>query len=297
MVTDDNDVLLQLKLLDNGIDFILKGIDELFDEQHVWSGYSSPIDVSPARYKYGYLHLWSGFLLLLKERLSLHLPELIFKGKIPDIRQKLASGEPPNTVDLAEALERLEIGPKVVFSPEHLKTIKRMQHFRNLFEHYSVQVNKYELWATVSDFLEIIDMFLMTELQISLETSADSIELSRKIQTIESVWDRTKIQREKELEAELQYRLSQFQKTREAVLKDLEIDYLASKGSIQLYINCPNCFEETLIVHDEFAGICANPDCYSTNLLTKCGRCGEIIVGSPWEFNLCESCESWWREQ
>ena len=32
---EKEDVILELNLLDNGIDFILKGIDELFDEYHV----------------------------------------------------------------------------------------------------------------------------------------------------------------------------------------------------------------------------------------------------------------------
>jgi hypothetical protein len=33
---------LELNLLENGIDFILKGIDELFNEGHVLRGYSNP---------------------------------------------------------------------------------------------------------------------------------------------------------------------------------------------------------------------------------------------------------------
>jgi hypothetical protein len=288
MSTNNSDIILELNLLDNGIDFILKGIDELFDEQHAWAGYSNPVDVTPSRYKYGYLHLFSGFLLLLKERLSRHLPELIFKGKIAEVKQRLASGKTPNTVDLDEALERLEIGPKVTFSDDELKVIRNMQDFRNQFEHYKVSANKYQLWANVSEFLALIDRFLVQELQITIESSADSLELRQKIQTIESIWERIREQREQEWKQDIQYRLKKFKPIRKKVVTDLEGEHLVSKGDITPFIYCPECGEETLIVHGEYAGICANPECNGVHPLTHCdlsithnstaaGKCGRMI--------------------
>ncbi len=70
---------------DDGIDFILKGIDELFDDNLELRGtdvYTTGIatDISAHAYKYGVLHLFSGFLLLLKEKLARHLPALIYTG-------------------------------------------------------------------------------------------------------------------------------------------------------------------------------------------------------------------------
>ncbi|WP_190939277.1 hypothetical protein [Nostoc flagelliforme] len=55
------------------------------------------------------LHIFFDFLLLLKERLSRRLPEFIFKGRVNEVKQKISSGKIPNTIDLDEALERLEI--------------------------------------------------------------------------------------------------------------------------------------------------------------------------------------------
>ncbi|WP_157867376.1 hypothetical protein [Gloeothece citriformis] len=104
-------LILEINLLDNGMDFILKGIDELFDEDHMLRGYSTATDITISSYKYGILHLFSGFLLLLKERLYRHLPELIFKGNIADVKNKLASNKNQNktlnTVDLDEALKEV----------------------------------------------------------------------------------------------------------------------------------------------------------------------------------------------
>ncbi|MGD1927823.1 MAG: hypothetical protein ACFB12_02850 [Leptolyngbyaceae cyanobacterium] len=143
---------VELSLLENGLDFILKGIDELFDEEHVIREYSTAADIGSSGYKYGVIHLFSGFLLLLKERLFRHVPELIFKGKISEAKKKIATGKAPNTVGLDEALERLEFGPRVVFSEDNLNIIRSIQKTRNEFEHYKVSVNKHYLWKNVSFF-------------------------------------------------------------------------------------------------------------------------------------------------
>lgn len=98
------------------------------------------------------------------------MPELIFTGKLAEIRRKLQAGKRvPATVDLDEAVERLEIGPKVSFSEDELEVIRKIQDFRNQFEHYKVTANKYQLWAEVTKFLDIIEKFLQEELGIELE--------------------------------------------------------------------------------------------------------------------------------
>jgi hypothetical protein len=96
MRSEDDDIRLELNFLDNGIDFILKGIDELFDEAHVLREYSTAKDITLSGYKYGLIHLFSGFLLLLKEQLSRHAPELIFKGKLDERPIQVRSATPPD---------------------------------------------------------------------------------------------------------------------------------------------------------------------------------------------------------
>jgi hypothetical protein len=62
MSTEELNSTLHLNLLDNGIDFILKGIDELFDEDYLFREYSTATAISEtstainaSAYKYGVL--------------------------------------------------------------------------------------------------------------------------------------------------------------------------------------------------------------------------------------------------
>ena len=100
---ESSNIQLELSLLNNGLDFILKGIDELFDDDYVLREYSQAVDIGTSSYKYGVLNLFSGFLLLLKERLFRYMPELIYKGSLKDIRNKLDSGKIPNIAILNES--------------------------------------------------------------------------------------------------------------------------------------------------------------------------------------------------
>jgi hypothetical protein len=171
---------LSLSLLENGLDFILKGLDELFGENHTLKN-AKATEVETRNFKYGITNLFSGFLLLLKERLSRHIPELIFMGRLSEIKQKLQSGKRiPVTVDLDEALERLEIGPKVTFTQDEIEVIRKIQDFRNQFEHYKITANKYQLWAEISKFLDIIEKFLRHELGIELEKYSKESKLLHK---------------------------------------------------------------------------------------------------------------------
>lgn len=297
MSSKELDTTLELNLLENGIDFILKGIDELFDEDHVLREYSSATDISMSGYKYGVLHLFSGFLLLLKERLSRHLPELIFKGKFNEVKNKISSGITPNTIDLDEALERLEICPKVTFSKDEIEVIRTLQKIRNQFEHYKVSINRDHLWENISKFLELIDKFLVNELQISIEGSPESLKLRQKIYTIDSIRKRIEQKRREEWSQDIQLRLKKFKRNRVKILRNLEQEYIENKGADHTFITCPDCYQETLIIHGEFEGICSNSECNSVNPLTGCDRCGEIIPGFSGNFKLCESCQVWIEEQ
>lgn len=289
MNVEDTNYNLEISLLQNGIDFILKGVDELFDNDFELRGYVNALDVSPKNYKYGILHLFSGFLLLLKECLYSHMPELIFTGKLNDIRQK--KKKVPHTVDLDEALERLEIGPRVTFTDDELKTIRKMQEFRNQFEHYQVSVNKYELWSNISSFLKLVDKFLTQELQINIEESTENLALIGKIHQIEAIWNRIESQRVAYWRAAIDEKLTEFQANRDEFLADLHHEYHREKGTFDIFIDCPECYNETLIAHGDFAGICSNEECESVYPLTGCDGCGIRTTGFSWEFVLCDNCK------
>jgi hypothetical protein len=295
---ESSNIQLELSLLNNGLDFILKGIDELFDDDYVMREYSSAVDIGTSSYKYGVLNLFSGFLLLLKERLYRHMPELIFQGNLEDIRNKLSSGKTPNTVALKEALKNLKTGPGFVFSERDEKLIRDVQDMRNKFEHYTISVDKYELWSNLSKFLELIDKFLVEELHISIEESPEALEIEEKIQKIDSVWKRTQQERRRQFDLEIQGRIEEFNTSRDRVMQELKTESYSSNGADKFLGNCPDCYEQTMIVYyEDFIGICTNPECGSGHALTECLRCEELTPGYPWEEKFCGSCRDWISEQ
>ena len=292
-ITDDK---LELNLFENGIDFLLRGIDEFYDddfEVFMISGFDIPNSVPLSRYKYVCLHLFSGFLLLLKERLARHLPELIYKikdKKISAIKTALAKNDDLFTVDLDTALELLEIGPKVTFTAAEIKTIQDIQKDRNRFEHYKVSVDKKKLWSTIMDFLELVDKFLAEQLSTNLEESTDNYNLRQKIHNIAGVWHRILKGMEKDWENEINAKLRDFINNRESLISQLAEIQLENNNSVMPYMVCPTCKNETLIVSGDYTGICTNQECYAAHPITECSMCGKAIIGFSWESGYCSIC-------
>lgn len=291
MDSEKLDADLEIKLLDNGIDFILRGIDELFDSDYELKGESVATHVSDSSYKYGVLHLFSGFLLLLKERLYRHAPELPFKGKFQDIRRKLASNQAMKTVNFDEAIEKLAIGPRVIFSNDEMNVIREVQHIRNQLEHYSVSVNKIYLWKQLSKFVELVDNFLINELQVSLEESTNSPELCRKIREIGVIQRRINRQFTEAWNQDVQKRRRKFKRNPKKALQGIDYEYHSGNGEGYPYASCPSCGQPTLISYGEFAGICSNQECNNVSFITACLKCGVAIPGRAGEGGgFCDAC-------
>ena len=294
----DSEFLVELRLLENAIDFILKGIDELFIDSNELRDYVDPTDVSNRSYKYGILHLYSGFILLLKEALRRHVPELMFKGTIKEVKLKIEKGQIPNTVDLDEALERLAIGPRCVFSESDIEIIRRMQKTRNAVEHFELAANPFELWSNVSGFLGVIDRFMVTWLGITLETSTSETNLLRKIHSIEEVWKRIAEEQRNKWRDEMFIKLDTFKKDRDAILASLDTEYFDSKGAIDIFIECPECGKCSLIIYGEYSGICSNGECEEFFLLGTCWRCGGDTPDFGWQEGvLCDYCQEEFKYQ
>lgn len=294
MSSDKPNVTLELSLLDNGINFIHKGIDELFDNDYALIEYSNAQDISANGYKYGVLHLFSGFLLLLKERLYRHVPELIFKGNLKDAKRQVDRGKTPNTVNLDEALERLEAGPRITFTEKDIEVIRRVQTARNQFEHYKVSFNRLALWKEVSNFLELIDNFLINELQVNIEDAAQDFELRRKIKEIGLIKDRIKRQFSEAWTQDVQKRLRKFKRNPQRAVQTIEGEYRSGDGEGYPYTICPDCGQDTLVVYGEFEGICSNKECRSVNPITACLRCGTPMPGASWDDgDFCDICHEW----
>lgn len=289
--------ILELSLLENGLDFIIRGIDELYElyDDTEYQQYIDPISQPQKDYKYGVLHLFSGFLLLLKERLTYHMPELIFEGRIEEIRKKLENGKEPNTINLDEALARLEIGPKVTFSEADTKIIRKIQGYRNRFEHYKFSANKFEISKIIIDFIDLIDRFLVNELKIDITSTSLTIdpETRVKVVSIESVYRRMTEKHKHELMAIGEEKLRKFKRNRKNILQELDTaSYIAYKeeGGIDVTMKCPECCQDTLIIYGEFTGVCSNKECNSYSLVKHCDRCGKVVTGYEWEEKWCNDC-------
>lgn len=285
---------IELDLLNNGIDFLLTGIDELFDDELLFMPYTvAPPERSARSYKYGMLHLYSGFILLLKERLKRHLPELIFVGKLSEIRAKEDKTK-LNTIDLDEALERLEIGPRVVFSRDDIEIIRRIQTFRNRAEHYEISINPYEVWANLIHFLGIIDRFMINELGVRLEAATEDSRLLHKIKSIEAVWERVRCEQEDQWRRDIAASRERFENNADGIVAHLR--RAEHENAEEYFIECPECFERTLITYGEFVGICSNQECDGEQPITRCSICGRPAIGFAYDGVWCSECEAHIRE-
>lgn len=285
---------LNINLLDNGLDFILKGIDEFFDDKFEFRDYIHPNEVSIRSYKYGSLHLFAGFLLLLKEKLYRYNPDLIFdRSKKRDKEQ--GQYRRPKTINYAVSKRLLKEHVKFSFSAEEEQIIEQVQDFRNDLEHYKADsIDVYSIWRTLSSFLRIIDKFLVQELQITVEDLPEALSVFNKVHHITSVLERMERQRQNEWYKEAKQRALKLQGIREQLQAEHSEDE-DEEDYLDVYqeelILCPECYRETLIASGEYIGICLNNECEALNPVAECDRCGELTTGFPWELNFCDNCE------
>jgi hypothetical protein len=158
-----------LSLLDNGIGLILKGIDEVIDENHAKIKAKVP-EIRIQYYKYGITKLFSGFMLLVIECLSRQVPNHFLTARLSKVKRQLQMGKRlPIFVDLDDVIKLLEIRTKVIFTQDDIEVIRLIQGFRNQFEQYKVSVPKYQLLADITKFVDISENFLHIELGIELD--------------------------------------------------------------------------------------------------------------------------------
>lgn len=293
---------ISLNLLENGLDFIIRGLDELYvydsEERFI-----IPVSQPQKDYKYGIIHLFAGFLLLLKEKLSRDTPKLIYRDfpkKSERLNQHLNQGIRPSTVDLHSALERLKqldnIQNRVNFTEPDMSVIEKIQDYRNTFEHYKIESIKIlELKNVIISFIDLIDRFLTEHLEINITSLDLSPEIRVKILSIKTFYDRMVKESENEIKVRGEEKIKEFKKVRKSVLRKLyeenKIYFNDTNEDYDIFDTCPKCHEETLIFEGEFAGVCTNKKCYEYTPLTKCDKCGIMTQGYDWEETWCKTCD------
>jgi hypothetical protein len=291
---------ISLNLLENGLDFIIRGLDELFNDSEYEERFITPVSQPQKDYKYGIIHLYAGFLLLLKEKLSRDTPNFIYSN-IENVEDRLRRGETLNTVNFNEAIKRLknldEIENRVNFSDSDMSVIRQVQKYRNDFEHYKIEnIDTLKLKKVIIDFIDLINRFINQHLEINI--TSPSLDLSPKtrikILSIKPIYERMVEESKREVQALGEEKVKSFKKVRLKVLRDLkknnEIYFDETGDDYNIFSICPKCDEEKLIFEGEFAGICTNKKCYKYTPLTNCDKCGAITKGYDWEEIWCEYC-------
>ena len=263
---------LKLNLLSNGIDFIQSGVRFFLHDEP-----------DPVSHKYAILHLFSGLVLLLKERLKREHHSLIFK----DVKE--AGKSNAKTVDFDEVIVRLEACASVVFDDKAKRTLRTAQGLRNLIEHYELAVDVRQAQAIIGDLSELSYLFLRDQLDVRLENHVEP-----------EVWDR--MQELRRISARLKQEEIAAWKHRVAkysALSDEELDALADLEPYHprhnpdpaSFLQCPECWEETVVqTEDGDVGVCTNKECREVCAITFCMRCGERMTDGS---SLCNSCVSY----
>lgn len=263
---------LKLNLLNNGLDFIQSGVRFFLHDEP-----------DPVSHKYAILHLFSGLVLLLKERLRREHHSLIFK----DLREAWK----PNakTVDFEEVITRLEACACVVLDERAKRTLRTAQGLRNLIEHYELTIDVRQAQAIIGDLSELAYLFLRDELGVRLEDHVEA-EVWDRMQELQRISARLK---EEEI-AEWKLRVAKY-----AALSDDELDALAAiepyhpkhNPDPDSFLVCPECGEETVVqTEDGDIGVCTNKDCREVCAVTSCSRCGERLTDGS---DLCDGCDAW----
>ena len=142
---------LKLNLMNNGLDFIQSGVRYFLHDEP-----------NPISHKYAILHLFSGLVLLLKERLKREHHTLIFR-EVKDATKPNAK-----TIDFDEVVSRLEACAGVVFDDKAKKTLRTAHGIRNLIEHYELTIDVRQAQAIIGDISELAYLFMRDELGVRL---------------------------------------------------------------------------------------------------------------------------------
>lgn len=137
---------IQLNMLENGFDFILNSFDDLENDE----------------LKYTAIHLYSGVLLILKERLY-HIDEkLIFEKPNKFNKQSLKNGN-FQSVNYTTLLERLS-DHSASISEEFKSELEWLRSERNKMEHFQVNVRVDALKSHIVNILVHFIPYIKTEL-------------------------------------------------------------------------------------------------------------------------------------
>lgn len=267
---------LRLNLLENGLDFVREGTETL---------YGTNANVAPRAYKYALLHVFSGTLLLLKERLRRGHPSLIFV----DVSHQ---GTPEaKTVDFDTALKRLSGALGVTIDRADQDLLRRVQKERNSLEHFEARIEVQHANALVGELVEFLERFLREQLNESLFTHI-SPSAGAEIAELAKIAERLRVQ----ALAEWQSRADRYRKYSAAKLNRLaeEHAYHPKHNPDSVLLECPNCGMDSVAQVEEGVMLCTNTKCRDIHRSVSCHRCGGAAFDGE---DFCADCRSYIQYQ
>jgi hypothetical protein len=269
---------LRLNLLENGLDFIREGVESLYGDHR-----ARP---EPKAYKYALLHIFSGTLLVLKERLRRAHPSLIFQ-KVAESGKAAAK-----TVDFDEVINRLEGAVAVKLDHADRALLRDVQAKRNALEHFEANLELDEVNSSVGGLVDFLERFLHDELEESLLRHVSGA-AARELKDLQGIAQRL---RERHA-AEWSERIKPYRKISRRKLAELaeQGEYHPKHNPDARLYECPQCSEESVAIAERDIGICTAWECREIVMIEDCERCGGGIVLPGEAF--CADCTSYMQYQ
>lgn len=232
---------IEFSLQENVTDYIEKGLDELVnshDKNHL---------------KYATLNISQAIELALKLKLSHHYPDAIFSNKKKN-----------KTIELNEAMKRIEdIG--IIINEKHKASIFALRDLRNDYTHLTGKYNVKTLSMVISNCIDFLNVFLDTQLRISIRDIAKKENWEYILERIESI------------------KMYELQKA-SVIIDRLTKSFftVANYQGKSIVAECPLCLTDTMIIKNRmkvypyWQGKCII--CELSALLTQCQFCGKVIV-------------------
>lgn len=307
---------LKMELIENAIDYIVVGVEIYFsydDRPQEQSSHQQPFFGNPdpdegpyspshwhetshqrlftdpvRRRKHAMLNLFSGTLLLLKERLRRIHPNLLYT----DIGKRPKKGS--KTIDFDETVSRIQslVGSSTL-SERQRRLLDNAQKVRNSVEHHALEESRYKLDHIIPRLVEFADEFAVKELEIDILHRLDQ-DTREHVSQLKGVAERLAQEEEARCRAVL---------ARVRRLTDEELDELADVEPYHPkhnpdpveFLYCDACGEMSVVVVEEGqAAVCTQQSCREGYLMSTCLRC-EAPVG--YGDSLCEGCCAYLERQ
>jgi formylmethanofuran dehydrogenase subunit E len=265
-------VVIKQTLLENALDHLREGIERFFSKE----------EPSTGAHKFGLSDIYTGVLLLLKERLRRTSPALILQPT-----KKM----PNKTVDFNELLKRLETDAGVTLDATDRAMLEAVRDLRNAVEHAEVSLTLSEAEQMIAGMTSFAYLFARDELGVALEAELDPTTFLR-VSDLRKVAERLNKEFAEYMEQrwkDIAAKYMKMSRKKVLALRNVEPYHPRHNPDAEEIYTCPSCGEETVVkIEEDTARLCTNPDCREVYSSKSCERCGEPTFDE--DAILCDGC-------